>query len=244
MCLIIAAYPHRELPVATFHAAINSAISKNPDGIGLAYPDNGKVVIQKTTGSYDPVIKQALDLYKTNLPFFVHLRFTTVGHNTKANTHPFKIAGHLAMAHNRTLDIEPPHLHWSDSRTVAELLKTLVAGDASFFDSPLFWSFMEHQAGADNRFAFLDAQREDLVIVNDHLGVEVDGLWFSNLYAWKPATVGLSRWPEWETKMPNDRACDDWDRFDLGVDVEEDLNDLPLVWGSDRLDRRQLEPAF
>ncbi len=246
ICLIIAVNPQRSLPAPTFHAALNSAIHRNPDGIGLAWPDDGKIRILKHPRQYGPVIEQALALYSaTQLPFLIHLRFNTVGTNCAPNTHPFSLTPELAMAHNKTLGIQPPHRHWSDSRTVAELLKTLMAGDPSFFRSALFYSFIEHQAGKDNRFVFLDAVEEELVIINDHLGVDVDGLWFSNLYAWDPGTVGLSRrvpsfkdrrithdrydWQDWDG--------DDWDPGAIG-------DDDPLVWGLDRVDRRQLEAAL
>lgn len=241
MCLIIAADTQRGLPVATFEAALYSAIERNPHGVGLAWPDDGQIRTLKHQNHYAPVLEQAVALYRaTHLPFFVHLRFNTVGSTSSGNTHPFVLSPTLAMAHNKTLMIQPPHRHWSDSRTVAELLKTLIAGDPAFFASPLFWSFIEHQADLDNRFVFLEAQQEELVIINDHLGEEVDGLWFSNLYAWNPETVGLSRRPRSVRGMPSGQVHsleDRWPDDDFG-------DDDPLVWRSDRLDRRELEALF
>jgi len=240
ICLIIAVDAQRGLPAPTFEAALRSATHRNPHGIGLAWPDEGRVHIRKDVRRYAPVLEQALALYAgTNLPFFIHLRFNTVGYTSGGNTHPFALAPGLAMAHNKTLAIQPPHQHWSDSRTVAELLKTLIAGDPAFFGSPLFWSFIEHQADADNRFVFLDAASEELLIINDHLGVEVDGLWFSNLYAWDPGTVGLSRRSQLFMDMADDQVTSEWDHWDLDDPGDDD----PLVWGLDRLDRRQLDGA-
>lgn len=189
--------------------------------------------------SYGPVIEQALALYRgTKLPFFVHLRYNTVGVNSKANTHPFLLTPGLAMGHNKTLAIEPPDPQWSDSRTVAELLQLLLAGDPTFFGSSLFWSFIEHQAGHSNRFVFLDASDQELVIVNEHLGVDVEGLWFSNLYAWDPGTVGLSPRPRAITNKTNEQ-----DRFDLDRwDDQPERWDAPLAWGAAGVDRRELEP--
>jgi hypothetical protein len=239
ICLIIAADSQRGLPAPTFEAALTSALRSNPDGIGLAWPDGGQVRIRKHARQYAPVLEQALALYAgTTLPFFIHLRHNTVGSTSGGNTHPFALAPGLAMAHNKTLAIQPPHRHWSDSRTVAELLKTLIAGDPSFFGSPLFWSFIEHQADADNRFVFLEAESQELLIINDHLGVDVDGIWFSNLYAWDPGTAGLRRASRLHMDMAGDQADADWDRW--GVDDPGD--DLPLVWGSARVDRRELAP--
>lgn len=242
MCLIIAVQPSRGLPLATFQAAINSAVGKNPDGIGLAWPDEGETRILKRVSDYAPVIDHACALYGgTELPFFLHLRYSTVGSNTKANTHPFQINDAIAMAHNRTLDIEPPNHKWSDSRTVAELLKRLIQADSGFYGSSLFYSFIEHQAGMENRFVFLDSEQEELLIINDHLGVEVEGLWFSNLYAWDPGTVGIrpSRLRPSNTSTFNDNFSDQ--SFDGILDV--DSNDVPLAWGSCGMDSRELEYA-
>jgi hypothetical protein len=194
MCLLIAAHPNRTLPLVTFQAAVESAIPRNPDGIGIAWPDrHGQVEILKHPSNYKAVLHQAYSLYeKSSRAFILHLRFNTVGNNSKANTHPFQLSPSLAMAHNQTLDIEPAARNWSDSRTVAELLKALIAGRRDFYGSPLFWSFIEHQASDNNRFAFLDASQNEIATVNEHLGVSVDGVWFSNRYAWDPVTVGIA----------------------------------------------------
>jgi hypothetical protein len=242
ICLIIAVAQERGLPLPTFQAALHSAIKRNPDGIGLAWPDDGKVRVLKHPRNYAPVIDQASALYAaTEAPFFIHLRYNTVGNTTVANTHPFSLTPALAMAHNKTLKIEPPNHSWSDSRTVAELLKTMIAGDGNFFNSALFWSFIEHQAGKDNRFVFLDAEDEELVIVNEHLGVEVDGLWFSNLYAWDPGTVGLPQrsYAFMDRAYEHEQDVEDID----GWDPRWNCEDNPLAWGFDRLDRRKLEAA-
>lgn len=217
ICLIIAVEAGRQLPLPTFQAALLSAVSHNPHGIGLAWPDDGCVQVLKHPRSYAPVVEQAVALYGgTTLPFLVHLRFNTVGQTSKANTHPFVLSPSLAMMHNKTLAIEPPNHRWSDSRTVAELLKTLIAGDPGFFNSSLFWSFISHQAGHSNRFAFLDAERQELVLVNEHLGHAVDGLWFSNLYAWDPGTVGIRRPKASITNTLEDQFYDEWDDWRFG----------------------------
>lgn len=200
----------------------------------MAWPDGNQVRTVKRLRSYGPVIEQALALYSgTDLPFFVHLRYNTVGVNSKANTHPFVLSPDLAMAHNKTLAIEPPHRQWSDSRTVAELLQLLLAGDPAFFGSPLFWSFIEHQAGPDNRLVFLDANNQELVIVNEHLGIDVGGLWFSNLYAWDSSTAGISHRSGAFTSK-----TDEQDRYQLDCwNYESDSWDSPLAWGAAGVDR-------
>lgn len=227
MCLIIAAHEHRYLPVSNFEDSIYSAIIKNPDGIGLTFPKDGKTVITKQIKNYQPIIDQAIDLYlNSTVPFLLHLRYATVGKNTLSNTHPFAISNQIAMVHNSTLEIEPPHRSWSDSRTVAQLLKHLVKADRDFFNSPLFYSFIEHQAGHSNRFAFLDSEANEIVIINESLGVEVGGVWFSNYYAWDPSTVGVKKHKSyWLDSYATDsygldEKIDEWESLADCKDVE------------------------
>lgn len=232
MCLIIAVEQSRDLPVATLQAAIESAVYFNPDGIGLTYALGGEAIIEKSVKDYSHIIDKALELYRdTTDPFVLHLRYNTVGHNTKANTHPFRISKTVTMAHNKTLWIEPPHLSWSDSRTVAELLRRMCKADREFFGSPLFCSFIEHQAGEDNRFVFLNAEQNSLTYVNEHLGVSVDGIWFSNTYSWRPSTVGLSKKTDraklYEQLESIEAANDEIDDY---CNPRWDSNDVPLAW--------------
>jgi hypothetical protein len=243
ICLIISCEPTRKLPQPTFHSALRSAIKHNPDGIGVMWTHNGSVRIKKAVKDYEPIIQTALDLYdKGDNSFSVHLRYNTVGHNSIGNTHPFRINDRIGMMHNKTLWIEPPCRSWSDTRTVAELLSLLCQADRKFFDSPLFYSFIEHHAGTDNRFVFLDAQLDQLVYINQDLGTNVDGVWFSNLYAWDCKTVGLKKLaPKYGDWRNSRKPFKDSSTF--ADNLEWDSDDIPLAWGSDGLDRKVLESA-
>lgn len=235
MCLIIAVENDRKMSVRDFEAAICSAAYFNPDGIGVTFADQGKAQIVKRVRDYDTVINSAVDLYQfTTDPFIVHLRYNTKGTNSTANTHPFRISNSITMVHNRTLRIEPPTKDWSDTRTVAELLKRLCKADKTFFNSPLFESFIKHQAGYENRFVFLDAEENALTYVNQDLGTLFKGVWFSNLTSWCPEDIGLLR----PSKQNEDRAKleslyadheddDEWDSYD-------DPRDVPLAWVDSR----------
>ena len=201
---------------------------------------NGQTYISKSSTNYENVLILAEELYEaTSLSFAVHLRYNTVGVNSDANTHPFRLSKHVSMMHNKTLDIDPPKPGWSDSRTVAELLKKMMAGDSNFIHSNLFYSFIEHQAGRDNRFVFLDGKRDELIIINEHLGMHTDGIWFSNDYSWDPGTVGLAKRRQ---KSKGKKAVQDL--FDTGYYCDHfqwDEFDVPLAWGSDGVGSRELE---
>jgi hypothetical protein len=242
MCLIIACEPTRKLPAPTFHAALLSAASRNPDGIGLSWAQDGEARIFKSLNNYNAVIDKALHLYSdTCQPFAVHLRYNTVGKNSKENTHPFAISNRIAMMHNKTLWIEPPNRSWSDSRTVAELLSRLCKADPNFFDSQLFYSFIEHQAEADNRFVFVDGEFEQLVYINKDLGTHLDGVWFSNLYAWDCRTVGLSLSKKNGKSKKQDQSFFDDSLEGCSGIVGWDSDDMPLAWQSGGVDQRLME---
>jgi hypothetical protein len=192
MCIIIAVDPNHALSHTEFRNALLSAVKRNPDGIGIAYIEGDKVETKKALKGYQEIIDLACDRFMTDTnPFMVHMRYNTVGKNTDENCHPFVISDTLAMMHNKTLDLQPPNKAWSDSRTLAELLKLMVAGDPDFYFSTLFDSFMNDQKRGGNRVAFLEAESKSLFIYNQELGVTVKGVWFSNRYAWEPTTVGL-----------------------------------------------------
>jgi len=233
MCLIVAVDNTRAMSVRHFSMALESAAWFNADGIGLTFADQGKAQIVKRVRDYDTVIDAAINLYQyTTDPFVVHLRYATAGENSTGNTHPFRITNAISMVHNRTLKIEPPTKAWSDTRTVAELLKRLCKADKGFFGSPLFESFIEHQAGKENRFVFLDAEENNLHYVNEHLGFRYKGIWFSNLTSWMPEDIGI----QLPSKQNRDRnklesISDDTQGFD-DWDAYCDPRDIPLAWQS------------
>jgi len=234
MCLIIAVENTREMSPLDFTAALESACWFNSDGIGLTFADKGKAQIIKRVRTYEPVIDAAVDLYRyTTDPFVVHLRYATAGDNSTGNTHPFRISNAISMVHNRTMKIEPPTKAWSDSRTVAELLKRLCKADKDFFGSPLFESFIAHQAGKENRLVFLDAEENNLHYVNEHLGFRHEGIWFSNLTAWMPEDIGI-KLPSKQNRERNKLESipyDDNEGLD-DLDLYGDPRDVPLAWQS------------
>jgi hypothetical protein len=241
MCLIIAVEESRKMSADDLEAAIESAIWFNSDGIGITYAEGGKAKIEKTVVGYDTVIERALDIYQnTRDPFILHLRYNTVGSSTKVNAHPFRITDSIAMAHNKTLKIEPANKGWSDSRTVAELLARMCKGDKSFFGSPLFYSFIEHQAGKSNRFAFFDACNKSITYINEQLGTFIDGIWFSNMYSWMPEEIGIS--PKSKQNRVRERLESipgDFNEEDSAFDPDCWEDDIPLAWGlPSALDRR------
>jgi hypothetical protein len=240
MCLIIACDKLRKLSVSKFKASLRSASAYNQDGVGIMYLENGRLKVEKSVGVYAKVMAKAVSLYEDTLtPFAIHFRYNTAGSNSLANTHPFKISATAAMMHNRTLSIDPPKKHWSDSRTVARLLELLCKANPDFLGSDLFYSFIEHQADEDNRFVFLDAQQEDFLIINEELGTWVDGVWFSNLYSWDCKRAGI--------KAPKRRyPLSQWsdDDFDDYKDPFAYRDDLPLAGGSSRMGSEFMDPAY
>lgn len=238
MCLIIAVEPGARLSYEDFESALDSAAFCNPDGAGIAYIDGDSVKTITRVENYTAVVNKAIELYlESTTPFFVHFRYNTRGKTSRENTHPFVISETLAMAHNRTLKIIPAHKHWSDTRTVAELLIRLCEADPKFYESPLFYSFIEHQAGSENRFVFLDAKKEKLNIINERKGQWVKGVWFSNLTSWEPYMLDAFSMATLSKKRKASYEIPTEDRIDYGL---QDSGDLPLAWGTTGVDSSKL----
>jgi hypothetical protein len=170
-----------------------SILHSNPDGLGLMYAGNGgEPAHHKTlTASSPDAVALATAWLRDTLPaddrpVAFHARYTTHGDKDLENCHPYPVDGGYLM-HNGVLDIETrSNSRRSDTWHYCR----------SFFDEGAAHAILTSERGRklvgehigdDNRFAFLTRDGQ-IVIVNRNSGVEYEGLWFSNTYAWD---VGL-----------------------------------------------------
>lgn len=162
---------------------LDKAQEHNKDGYGVAWYEDGKVKTYKTMhyNTFKKVLK-ALTPYTK----IVHLRYSTVGQTTLENCHPFPVPTG-AMFHNGTITSLSPkgkmvNGKWeaaveSDSKMLADILMDCWYENISDIE-PL----LKHIIGTTiNKLAFLD-DKGTVTIINEHLGVEEDGIWYSNDY--------------------------------------------------------------
>lgn len=172
MCVICAKPVGVKLPDdSTFHTMWTS----NPDGAGIMYTQNGKVVIDKgymTWNDFDKrlqELKEKLDTTKT--PMVFHFRIGTHGGNIAANTHPFPISDSIKMlqklrcdtaigvAHNGIIPIEPRQKDISDTMEyIASQLAPLYRYDKTFYKKQDLMLMIEN--AIHSKMAFLTANGE------------------------------------------------------------------------------------
>ena len=181
MCLIISAPTGKQIPLEL----LQDASDHNSDGWGVMYHTGKQIVVEKSPICAPEAI---YDLTKANPhPTVVHLRMTTHGDNSHANTHPFEItSGRLYMMHNGIVDVAVPRgSRKSDTRVMVEdYLKPLVGNKPGRLQNPGLQRFIQSLIGeSSNRLVFLDDTGK-LTYFNKALGLEWKGLWCSNTYAW------------------------------------------------------------
>lgn len=182
MCLIISAPKGNQIPLEL----LEDATDRNNDGWGVMWHDGKKIISEK---SHRPDAAAIYELTRNNPhQTVVHLRMTTHGDNTHANTHPFEvIPNRLLMMHNGVVDVDVPFgSKKSDTRVMVEdYIKPLVGNrPEEIRKNRGLRNFIQSLIGnSSNRLVFLD-DRGDLTYFNKDLGLDWKGLWCSNTYAW------------------------------------------------------------
>jgi len=157
------------------------SFENNPDGIGMAYADKGK--IQTVKRMNDPA--GFYNLYKairerTKTPIFIHARIGTSGTNDLKNVHPFKITKKLVMMHNGIISYPKLFTQESDTRHLVRFIQSF-RNPASVLDqSSIEYGFIDQLAGS-SKFIFMNTEG-DYSIINEGLGHwDADGdTWYSN----------------------------------------------------------------
>lgn len=192
MCLIISGKASQvRSTLLDTHGLLNDIYTSNPDGIGFMYGSTSglKVVksLPKTLGDAFALIRR---MPHDDRDIAIHFRWTTHGHTDLLNCHPYDVVpGFVAMMHNGVLHTGN-NADKSKSDTwhfIRDYLASAVRAapnlvhDKGFLD--MVGEFIDN-----NRFVFMDGEGK-MSIVNRDQGVEHDGMWFSNTYAWKPSRL-------------------------------------------------------
>lgn len=195
MCLIIAgkAAKIRDALLNT-EGMLLSIFKSNPDGIGVMYATKHKderllKVVKKLPNS----LEQARD-FISRMPddtrqCAIHFRWTTHGHTDLENCHPYTVLeNQVALMHNGVLSTgNSKDTSKSDTwHFIEDYLKEAVKMAPGLVFDPGFIALVKDFIGTNNRFVFMGADGR-MTIVNKKEGIEHDGLWFSNTYAWSPA---------------------------------------------------------
>jgi len=192
MCLIITGQSSKVRSTLLDTTGMLSEIySINPDGIGVMYSTSKGLKVVKTL----PKNVNDAHAFIKKLPtdareIALHFRWTTHGDTDMLNCHPYDVVtGYVAMMHNGIL-----HTGNAADKTksdtwhfINDYLKEAVHDAPNLIHTKGFLTMLADFIG-DNRFVFMDGDGR-MSHVNYDQGIEHDGLWFSNTYAWKPATL-------------------------------------------------------
>lgn len=170
---------------------LESIHKSNPDGFGIMWPNrNGLKIVKRVPKSIDDIRRVLESLPDDDRNVVGHHRMTTHGKTDLDNCHPYVVVpGRVAMVHNGILhtgnDRDPTR---SDTyHFIQEFLVGPVTEHPEIVHNEGFVKLVAEFID-NNRFVFMDADGR-MTIVNREQGLEHDGLWFANTYAWDPALL-------------------------------------------------------
>jgi predicted glutamine amidotransferase len=192
MCVIL----HKTAPVK--EQDIIDAYNYNPDGFGVMYQENGKVVTDK--GMYDLDTILAKLWYLQDIEYVAHFRITTRGKTNDDNCHPFRVSDKIWMMHNGTLNINIANKDMSDTWHFSKLLQSTKITNKLLRYLPKFTGF--------DRLIFMGSKSIHKIGRWD----EYEGNMWSNLnwqWAFSAAdTFGDKEYQEWLEKFGGYYATD------------------------------------
>lgn len=192
MCLIITGTATKiRSTLLNTHGMLNDIYTSNPDGIGIMYSTTKGLKVTKVL----PKSLADATQFITKLPnddreLAIHFRWTTHGHTNMDNCHPYDVVkGYVAMMHNGVLHTgNAADKAKSDTwHFIQDFLASPVAEHPALVHNDKFLDMIAEFIG-DNRFVFMDGEGK-ISHVNRDQGIEHDGLWFSNTYAWTPSRL-------------------------------------------------------
>lgn len=177
MCVIIVKPQNSRVK----YKVLEKCFARNPDGAGIMFPKDGKVVIVKgmmAWEEYREKIQKLNTIYKlTELPVVFHFRIKSVGEKTAQYTHPFRISPSLAYCHNGTIiKIKTNKKGESDTSAFNRLILRRLRDDV--FNSQAIKYLIEGYIGTD-KMVFMNG-KGDIIIFNEKAGTQRGKLWFSN----------------------------------------------------------------
>lgn len=191
MCLIITGNSRQiRKTLLTTPSLTDSIYDYNADGIGFMFAtESGALRTRKFLPNdlkdFEDAIRR---LPNDNRTIAIHARYKTHGTINMDNVHPYPVVdGRIAMMHNGVLS----HGNAADPAKsdtwhyIERHVKPLMSVYPDAYKNEGVISIIENDIGTGNRFVFMNDQGE-LEIYNKHTGIEHEGMWFSNTYAWEP----------------------------------------------------------
>jgi len=208
MCVIVAKNKGYNLPKKSI---LQNCYINNPDGAGIMYTKNNKVVIDKGYMSFTSLWKR-LQKLKTeidiiNTPVVLHFRIGTSGAYDKSNTHPFELTNqdnkllklknnvNIGIAHNGVISSYEDSTSNTLNDTqlfIKKFLYPIYMLNNNFYKNKEIQEIIK--TVTSSKFAFLTSQNE-LILIGDF--IKENGIYYSN------SSYEESRKIYTKTKTPN-----------------------------------------
>jgi hypothetical protein len=179
----------------------------NDDGIGVMYAEDDTIYVYKLLPKTP---EDLIEFYRKNIDgkqCSFHLRMRTHGATDLDNCHPYKVFGEdegypLYLMHNGILHTgNKADVAKSDTwHYINDIIRPALMADKTQFMAPWFKALIEDHIGVNNKFVMMDAYG-NTVTFNEDSGVDWNGNWMSNTYAWSADKAGLIRkksYPKWD----------------------------------------------
>lgn len=189
MCLIISGNANKIRTVLLNTPNMLEDIFKsNSDGIGFMYGSKKGLKVIKVLPKNMQETRDFIGRIPTDdRDFAIHFRMTTHGDTDLSNCHPYEVAKNkMAMMHNGILTTgNAADRSKSDTwHFIKDYLASPIQAFPELAYNEAYLTMVAELIG-NNRFVFMNNEGR-MSHVNYDQGIEHDGLWFSNTYAWSP----------------------------------------------------------
>ena len=169
---------------------ISGVYRLNSDGLGVMYAEDNSLFIKRCVPNNE---KEFFDFFKENIEgrdCAWHARMKTHGDIDMLNCHPYQVLSAedgypLYLAHNGILHTgNKADKKRSDTyHYIQDYLRPMLLKNPEFFLTDAFEDLVSAHIGHGNKFVLMDAYG-NRVTVNEQQGVQHQGAWLSNTYAW------------------------------------------------------------
>jgi len=192
MCLIITGASNKIRSTLLDTAGMLADIySSNADGIGFMYGTKNGLKVSKFLPKSEKDARAFIQRLPTDdRDVAIHFRMTTHGDTDLINCHPYDVVpGWIAMMHNGILSMgNAADTSKSDTwHFIRDYLNGPVEKHPELIYEQQFLTLLADYIG-NNRFVFMNGEGR-MSHVNFSQGIEHDGMWFSNTYAWTPSML-------------------------------------------------------
>lgn len=188
MCLLV----NQPLNTHFTDQFLEDVFFKNSDGLGVMFAQDNKVHVYKCLPSN---ADDFIDFYRKHAEgrhCVWHARMQTHGDIDMENCHPYRVTDEIWMAHNGILSSGNANDKTkSDTwHFIRNVLRPALTHNPDLMLDPGWQEFIGDLIGGSNKFGFVRNDGQ-IVVINRSAGVEFNGAWLSNTYAWPANKYGV-----------------------------------------------------